>query len=107
MGLGPLSEIMSEEDLQQSDKLEKAGNADEDLGSFETTGWSQAKTVDKLAGNSLSKFHSNRKFRHLKLLQLQKISIDDIEGIQGVRGQLECIICTGRRTFVCLHRSTS
>lgn len=60
MGLGPLSEIMSEEDMQQSDKLKKTGNADEDLGSFETTGWSQAKAADKLAENSLSKFKSTR-----------------------------------------------
>ena len=35
------------------------------------------------------------KFRHLKFLEMHKISISDVKGIQGIRGQLECIIFTG------------
>ncbi|XP_015116002.1 serine/threonine-protein kinase 11-interacting protein isoform X2 [Diachasma alloeum] len=35
------------------------------------------------------------KFRHLKYLELQKVCIDLVTGIQGVRGQLESISCTG------------
>jgi len=35
------------------------------------------------------------KFRHLKYLELQKVSVDTVKGIQGVRGQLECVICAG------------
>ncbi|KAK0157378.1 hypothetical protein PV328_011126 [Microctonus aethiopoides] len=35
------------------------------------------------------------KFRHLRYLELQKICIDLVCGIQGVRGQLETISCTG------------
>ncbi|XP_076644442.1 uncharacterized protein LOC143354324 isoform X2 [Halictus rubicundus] len=36
------------------------------------------------------------KFRHLKHLELKKINIKCVKGLQGVRGQLESIICTGR-----------
>ncbi|XP_063981535.1 serine/threonine-protein kinase 11-interacting protein isoform X2 [Diachasmimorpha longicaudata] len=35
------------------------------------------------------------KFRHLKYLEFQKVCIDLVTGIQGVRGQLESISCTG------------
>ena len=35
------------------------------------------------------------KFRHLRFLELQKVCIDLVTGIQGVRGQLESISCTG------------
>lgn len=35
------------------------------------------------------------KFRHLRFLELQKVCIDLVSGIQGVRGQLESISCTG------------
>ncbi|XP_034937673.1 serine/threonine-protein kinase 11-interacting protein isoform X2 [Chelonus insularis] len=35
------------------------------------------------------------KFRHLKYLELQKVCIDSVKGIQGIRGQLESISCTG------------
>lgn len=35
------------------------------------------------------------KFRNLKFLEMHKISIADVKGIQGIRGQLECIIFTG------------
>ncbi|XP_076294783.1 uncharacterized protein LOC143215989 isoform X2 [Lasioglossum baleicum] len=36
------------------------------------------------------------KFRHLKHLELKKINIKSVKGLQGVRGQLESIICSGR-----------
>ncbi|XP_078051499.1 uncharacterized protein LOC144477636 [Augochlora pura] len=36
------------------------------------------------------------KFRHLKHLELKKIDIRNVKGLQGVRGQLQSIICTGR-----------
>ncbi|XP_057325391.1 LOW QUALITY PROTEIN: serine/threonine-protein kinase 11-interacting protein [Microplitis mediator] len=35
------------------------------------------------------------KFRHLRFLELQKVFIDSVRGIQGIRGQLESIYCTG------------
>ncbi|CAD6233862.1 GSCOCG00007357001-RA-CDS [Cotesia congregata] len=35
------------------------------------------------------------KFRHLRYLELQKVFIDSVRGIQGIRGQLESICCTG------------
>lgn len=37
------------------------------------------------------------KFRHLKYLELKKISIESVKGLQGVRGQLESVICAGRK----------
>ncbi|XP_017891214.1 serine/threonine-protein kinase 11-interacting protein isoform X2 [Ceratina calcarata] len=37
------------------------------------------------------------KFRHLKYLELKKINIDSVRGLQGVRGQLESVVCAGRR----------
>lgn len=62
--------------------------------------------VQKTVGLKITNVNSSEKklcditkFRHLKFLELQKISIDDIKGIQGVRGQLECIICTGGRSL--------
>lgn len=37
------------------------------------------------------------KFRHLRYLELQKVSIESIRGLQGVRGQLEHVVCAGGR----------
>ncbi|XP_053986719.1 serine/threonine-protein kinase 11-interacting protein isoform X1 [Hylaeus volcanicus] len=37
------------------------------------------------------------KFRHLKYLELKKINIDSVKGLQRVRGQLESVICAGRK----------
>ncbi|XP_011630532.1 serine/threonine-protein kinase 11-interacting protein isoform X4 [Pogonomyrmex barbatus] len=37
------------------------------------------------------------KFKHLKYLELKKVSIDLLKGLQSVRGQLESIVCTGRK----------
>lgn len=37
------------------------------------------------------------KFRHLKYLELKKINIDSVKGLQGIRGQLETVICTGKK----------
>ncbi|XP_001600307.1 serine/threonine-protein kinase 11-interacting protein isoform X1 [Nasonia vitripennis] len=37
------------------------------------------------------------KFRHLKYLELQKVPLEMVKGIQGIRGQLECIVCSGGR----------
>lgn len=35
------------------------------------------------------------KFRHLKYLELRKVSIELLKGLQNIRGQLESIVCTG------------
>ncbi|XP_014213511.1 serine/threonine-protein kinase 11-interacting protein [Copidosoma floridanum] len=43
------------------------------------------------------------KFRHLKYLELQKISINSVKGIQGIRSQLECIVCSGGQSVNNLH----
>ncbi|XP_072763614.1 serine/threonine-protein kinase 11-interacting protein isoform X2 [Anoplolepis gracilipes] len=37
------------------------------------------------------------KFRHLKYLELRKVSIELLKGLQSVRGQLESIVCAGRK----------
>nr|XP_033339293.1 serine/threonine-protein kinase 11-interacting protein [Megalopta genalis]XP_033339294.1 serine/threonine-protein kinase 11-interacting protein [Megalopta genalis]XP_033339295.1 serine/threonine-protein kinase 11-interacting protein [Megalopta genalis]XP_033339296.1 serine/threonine-protein kinase 11-interacting protein [Megalopta genalis] len=37
------------------------------------------------------------KFRHLKHLELKKIDIRSVKGLQGIRGQLQSIICTGKQ----------
>jgi len=37
------------------------------------------------------------KFRHLKYLELKKVSIELMKGLQSVRGQLESIVCAGRK----------
>ncbi|XP_076762138.1 uncharacterized protein LOC143430051 isoform X1 [Xylocopa sonorina] len=37
------------------------------------------------------------KFRHLKYLELKKINIDSVKGLQGIRGQVESIVCAGRK----------
>ncbi|KAI4488204.1 hypothetical protein M0804_005052 [Polistes exclamans] len=37
------------------------------------------------------------KFRSLKYLELKKVSINLVKGIQGIRGQLESITCAGRQ----------
>ncbi|XP_020279249.1 serine/threonine-protein kinase 11-interacting protein isoform X2 [Pseudomyrmex gracilis] len=37
------------------------------------------------------------KFKHLKYLELRKVSIEWVKGLQSVRGQLESILCTGRK----------
>ncbi|XP_046416522.1 serine/threonine-protein kinase 11-interacting protein isoform X2 [Neodiprion fabricii] len=37
------------------------------------------------------------KFRHLKYLELQKVCIESVRGLQGVRGQLENVVCAGGR----------
>lgn len=37
------------------------------------------------------------KFKCLKYLELKKINIDTIEGLRRVRGQLESIVCAGRK----------
>lgn len=37
------------------------------------------------------------KFRHLKYLELKKVSIELLKGLQSVRGQLESIMCTGSK----------
>ncbi|XP_015584680.1 serine/threonine-protein kinase 11-interacting protein isoform X4 [Cephus cinctus] len=38
-----------------------------------------------------------RKFRHLKYLELHKVCIELVRGIQGIRGQLESVVCAGGR----------
>ncbi|XP_050461637.1 serine/threonine-protein kinase 11-interacting protein isoform X2 [Cataglyphis hispanica] len=37
------------------------------------------------------------KFRHLKYLELRKVSIELLKGLQNIRGQLESIVCAGRK----------
>ncbi|XP_011346025.1 serine/threonine-protein kinase 11-interacting protein isoform X2 [Ooceraea biroi] len=37
------------------------------------------------------------KFRHLKYLELKKVSVELLKGLQSVRGQLESIMCTGSK----------
>lgn len=37
------------------------------------------------------------KFRHLKYLELKQVSVEFVKGLQSVRGQLESIVCTGRK----------
>lgn len=37
------------------------------------------------------------KFRHLRYLELKKVSIELLKGLQSVRGQLESIVCAGRK----------
>lgn len=37
------------------------------------------------------------KFRHLKYLELRKVSIELLKGLQNVRGQLESIVCAGQK----------
>ncbi|XP_011874487.1 PREDICTED: serine/threonine-protein kinase 11-interacting protein isoform X2 [Vollenhovia emeryi] len=37
------------------------------------------------------------KFRHLKYLELKQVSIELLKGLQSVRGQLESIVCAGRK----------
>ncbi|KAG7211247.1 hypothetical protein KM043_010559 [Ampulex compressa] len=37
------------------------------------------------------------KFRHLKYLELRKVCIYMVKGLQGIRGQLESVTCTGRK----------
>ncbi|XP_066591773.1 serine/threonine-protein kinase 11-interacting protein isoform X2 [Prorops nasuta] len=37
------------------------------------------------------------KFRHLKYLELKKVSIPLVKGLQGIRDQLESISCAGRK----------
>ena len=37
------------------------------------------------------------KFKCLKYLELKKINIDTVEGLRRVRGQLESIVCAGRK----------
>ncbi|XP_076231714.1 uncharacterized protein LOC143177580 isoform X2 [Calliopsis andreniformis] len=37
------------------------------------------------------------KFRYLKYLELKKINIESVKGLQGVRDQLESITCAGRK----------
>ncbi|XP_076173870.1 uncharacterized protein LOC143149906 isoform X2 [Ptiloglossa arizonensis] len=44
------------------------------------------------------------KFRHLKYLELKKIDIESVKGLQGVRGQLESIICVGRKGICTLSQ---
>ncbi|KAL7305323.1 hypothetical protein TKK_0002453 [Trichogramma kaykai] len=43
------------------------------------------------------------KFRHLKYLELHKIPISSVKGIQAIRGQLECIICSGGHGVISLE----
>ncbi|XP_029166715.1 serine/threonine-protein kinase 11-interacting protein isoform X2 [Nylanderia fulva] len=37
------------------------------------------------------------KFRHLRYLELRKVSIELLKGLQSVRGQLESIVCAGKK----------
>ncbi|XP_071648462.1 serine/threonine-protein kinase 11-interacting protein isoform X2 [Temnothorax longispinosus] len=37
------------------------------------------------------------KFRHLKYLELKQVDVDVVKGLQSVRGQLESIVCAGRK----------
>ncbi|XP_039312896.1 serine/threonine-protein kinase 11-interacting protein isoform X2 [Solenopsis invicta] len=37
------------------------------------------------------------KFRHLKYLELKQVPIELLKGLQSVRGQLESIVCAGRK----------
>ncbi|XP_077279584.1 serine/threonine-protein kinase 11-interacting protein isoform X2 [Temnothorax americanus] len=37
------------------------------------------------------------KFRHLKHLELKQVDVDVVKGLQSVRGQLESIVCAGRK----------
>ncbi|XP_011301972.1 serine/threonine-protein kinase 11-interacting protein isoform X2 [Fopius arisanus] len=55
------------------------------------------KTISLKISHTLSEQIPNdiTKFRHLKYLELHKVCIDLITGIQGVRGQLQSISCTG------------
>ncbi|XP_058800960.1 serine/threonine-protein kinase 11-interacting protein isoform X2 [Phymastichus coffea] len=66
--------------------------------------------VQKTIGLKIQNSHNNikvpvdiTKFRHLKYLELQKVPIDMVKGIQGIRGQLECIVCTGGRGVSSVH----
>lgn len=35
------------------------------------------------------------KFRQLKYLELQKVCVEYLKGLQAIRGQLECVVCNG------------
>ena len=59
--------------------------------------------VQKTEGLKISHRHNDNlqgciditKFRHLKYLELHKVPVKLVKGIQGIRGQMECIICCG------------
>lgn len=60
--------------------------------------------VQKTVGLKLTHYSGNAKvhiditkFRCLKYLELKKVSIALVKGIQGIRGQLESITCAGRQ----------
>lgn len=44
------------------------------------------------------------KFRHLKYLELKRVSVELLKGLQSVRGQLESIVCTGRRGISTIYQ---
>lgn len=44
------------------------------------------------------------KFRHLKYLELKKVSIELVKGLQSVRGQLESIVCAGRKGISTIYQ---
>ncbi|XP_012234632.1 serine/threonine-protein kinase 11-interacting protein isoform X2 [Linepithema humile] len=44
------------------------------------------------------------KFRHLKYLELRKVSIELLKGLQSIRGQLESIVCTGGKSVSTINQ---
>lgn len=60
--------------------------------------------VQKTVGLKITHYSSDPKvtidickFRHLKYLELKKVSIELVKGLQSVRGQLESVTCAGRK----------
>ncbi|XP_018365237.1 PREDICTED: serine/threonine-protein kinase 11-interacting protein isoform X2 [Trachymyrmex cornetzi] len=44
------------------------------------------------------------KFRHLKYLELKEVSVELLKGLQSVRGQLESIVCAGRKGISTIYQ---
>ncbi|XP_011705409.1 PREDICTED: serine/threonine-protein kinase 11-interacting protein isoform X2 [Wasmannia auropunctata] len=44
------------------------------------------------------------KFRHLKYLELKGVSVELLKGLQSVRGQLESIVCSGRKGISTIYQ---
>ncbi|XP_018393306.1 PREDICTED: serine/threonine-protein kinase 11-interacting protein isoform X1 [Cyphomyrmex costatus] len=44
------------------------------------------------------------KFRHLKYLELKEVSVELLKGLQSIRGQLESIVCTGRKGISTIYQ---
>lgn len=67
--------------------------------------------VQKVVGLKVTHYSSDPKvtidickFRHLKYLELKKVSIELVKGLQNVRSQLESVTCTGRKGVSTLSR---